>query len=163
MTTQESPRPPLTALVNRNTPGDQLGKFDTTEAAAEYAPLPRGVYEATVETGGLTVSPNKKTGYQLTFRVTAGEHSGRQLRKTYWLTDAAMTYSKRDLAKFGLTTEAKLKAPFDGGRHVVKLDVVLKTDDDGRQWNEVKAVTVVRVQEPEPNPFPPPTSGGDAQ
>lgn len=158
-----TPRKSLSdSLTQDRSPDALLAKFDTTEAAAEYAPLPRGVYTAVADAGEMTCSPSKTFGYKITFRVTEGEFAGRRVRKTYYLTDAAMAYSKRDLAKFGLNTQADLKAPFAGGRHVVQLDVVYRTEDDGRKWNEVKSVTVLNVQEPEADPFAPETAGGAA-
>ena len=110
--------------------------------------------------GELRQAKTGTDGYQLKFRVLDGEHAGRHLWKTCYFTPDAMRYSKRDLAKFGLDTSAKLKAPFEGGRHEVRLTV--RETDDGTQRNEVKAIDFLRLREPEPNPFPLtlPTKGG---
>lgn len=135
---------------------DILDRFDTTAAADDLGPLPRGTYIAVAVSGGLTTATTGTSGYTVEFRVMEGDHTGRRVWKTWYLTQAALPYSKRDLAKLGLDSKAKLTAPFPAERLVCKLVLTVRTRDDGTAANEVKDVSVVRVQEPVADPFAPP-------
>lgn len=134
---------------------DILDRFDTAEAAGDFAPLPKGVYVAVAVRGGLMTAKTGTRGYEIEFRVVEGEHAGRRLWRRWWLTPDALAYTKRDLAKLGVDTKEKLARPLPPDRLVCKLTVVVRKDDDGTERNEVKAVEFVRVQQPEPDPYAP--------
>lgn len=181
--TTPNPNTPETPLVNTapprrslfdaiaNTPqpsrpaaDDPLAQFDTVEAADEPTPLPRDTYEGVATAGKLVQSSRGTDGYRLEFRVTQGEYAGRKLWHTYWLSEKALPFTKRDLKKFGLDSLQKLKSPFPADRYVCRLAVVVKCEDDGRERNEVTSITVLRTQEPPANPFPlPPAAEPEAQ
>ncbi len=170
--TPETPRRSLfDAIANtpaptqsRPTEDDSLAWFDTVEAADERTPLPRGAYEVVATVGKLTESQSGTRGYRLEFRVLTGDHAGRKLWHTCWLTRKAAPFSMRDLSKFGINTELKLKSPFPADRYVCRLAVVVRREDDGRERNEVTSITVLRTQDPPANPFPlPPAAEPEAQ
>ena len=156
------PRKPLSAIL----PGggnaeDILDTFDTTEAAEEFVPLPKGTYVAVAVEGGMTEAKTGTKGYGITFKVMEGQHANRRLWRTWYFTRDALPYTKRDLIKFGLDGKAKFYLPFPAGRFVCKLTVALRTLDDGTTANEIKTVEVVRVQEPQRDPFAPEAGGED--
>src|SRR4051794_18521445 len=86
--------------------------WDSTEAAAELAPLPAGEYLCRCVKGELFTSKEKATpGYKLTLEVTEGEHAGRHVWHDFWLTRAALPMTKRDLEKLGVTHLEQLEQP----------------------------------------------------
>lgn len=60
-----------------------------------------------------------------------GEYAGRRLWMDRYLTPDALPYTKRDLAKLGIDTWAKLERLFPANRLVCRLTVVLRQSDDG--------------------------------
>ncbi len=138
--------------------GDRDGlasAWDTTEAASDFAPLPAGEYVARIVSGELFTSKTNATpGYKLSFRVLEGEHAGRQFWHDVWLTPAALPMAKRDLGKLGVTSIDMLERPLPAGiRCAVKL--VLRRDDDGAEYNRVRAFAVVGIDEPKRDEFAP--------
>lgn len=90
------------------------------------------------------------------------EYIGRRLWWDKYFTTAALPYTKRDLAKLGIDSKAKLLAPFPANRFVCKLTVALRKDDDGTERNEIKNLELLRVQEPAVEPFAPRDEQNDA-
>ncbi|MBM3984009.1 MAG: hypothetical protein FJ304_27815 [Planctomycetes bacterium] len=134
----------------RDATGKQAGgidAFDTTEAAAGYAPLPPGVYSARVLRGEYCSTKAGADAYRLRFEVTEGPHAQKTVIRTWTFTPKAITYTKRDLAPFGLTTTAKLLAPFpEAGRdYLVRLVVALQRGDDGIDRNDIKRIELLRT------------------
>ena len=66
-----------------------------------------------------------------------------------------MSMAKRDLAKLGMEDFADLATPL---RHVFRcrVQLALRTDDDGSQFNRVKRFDVESVRDVEKDPFAPP-------
>lgn len=144
--------------------GGGIGGFDNAQPAPEFTPLPPGVYAARVQRGEYTAT--KRTGadaYRLKFEITDGPHAGRTVARTWTFSEAAMRYTKRDLLPFGLTTSAALLSPFPpaGREYLVRLVVALQRGDDGREFNDVKRIDLVRVDESPAAAFMlPPDEGG---
>lgn len=146
-------------------PPGGIGGFDAATPAPEYAPVPPGVYTARVARGEYTTTKAGAEAYRLRFEITDGDQTGRTVSRTWTFGEKALGYTKRDLAPFGLTTSAKLLAPFpEAGREiVVRLVVALQRGDDGREFNDIKRVEVVRVAESPAAAFrlTEPTEGGN--
>jgi hypothetical protein len=138
------PRKSLVDVLNGNAREALARQFDEAEAAGDMLPLPRGTYRCRVTDGELVTSKSGTPGYTLTFTVDDGDHKGRRLWHTAWLTEAAMPMSKRDLAKFGVTSLALLDRPLPGG-FVCDVKVALRVDDDGVERNRVVSFAVVAV------------------
>ena len=119
-------------------------QFDEAEAAGDMLPLPRGEYRCRVTDGELVTSKGGTPGYSLTFTVDDGEHKGRKLWHTAWITPAAMPMTKRDLAKLGVTSLDMLDGPLPPG-FVCDVKVVVRADDDGVERNRVVSFVVVEV------------------
>ncbi len=124
-----------------------IGDFDAAAPAPEFIPLLPGVYAARVVRGEYTTTKAGADAYRLKFEVTDGPQAGHTVVRTWTFGPRAMPYTKRDLAPFGLTSIARLLAPFpDGGREYhVRLVVALQTGDDGIARNDVKRIDVTRV------------------
>jgi len=140
--------------------------WNTTEAAAERAPIPTGDYVALVVSGGASESRTNQTPcYRLEFRILESEHKGARCWHDCWLTPAALPHTKRDLKTLGITTAEQLEAPLPAGI-VVKLRVVLRKEDDGNERNAVRSFEFLRIDRPEADPFAPvnpdATPAGDA-
>lgn len=152
-----TPRKPLTDILPGASGGNEdiFDRFDATEAADDFGPLPKGVYVALAVGGKLDQARTGTRHYTVEFKVIDGEHAGRRLWMSKYFTPDAMRFTKRDLAKLGIDTKAKLTAPFPANRMVCKLTVTVRKDDSGIERNEIKALELVRVQEPAADPFAP--------
>lgn len=111
-------------------------RFDEVEAATEFAPLPAGTYEVDFVNGQLCSSTSGTTGYNCSFQVSEGEHAGRKIWHTFWLSEAALPYTKRDLAKIGIRTLGQCEDAVPPGIFC-RVKVVIRADDDGTQRNRV--------------------------
>lgn len=136
------PRKSLVDVLNGNAREALARQFDEAEAAGDMLPLPRGTYRCRVTDGELVTSKSGTPGYTLTFTVDDGDHKGRRLWHTAWLTEAAMPMSKRDLAKLGVTSLDMLDRPLPAG-FVCDVKVALRVDDDGVERNRVVSFAVV--------------------
>lgn len=139
-----------------NGSGDELRrKWNDTEAAKDFTPLPGGEYLARIIGGELfTGRTNGTPGYKLAFKVLDGEHAGRQFWHDVWLTQAALPMTKRDLGKLGVADLEQLDRPLPPGiRCSVKL--ALRRDDDGSEYNRVRRFDVLGIDEPERDAFAP--------
>jgi len=126
-----------------------LGAFDAVEPAPEFTPLPSGVYTARVLKGEYTTTRTGTDAYRMRFEVAEGPHAGRTVIRTWTFSPKALPYTKRDLAPFGLTSSAKLLSPFPepGREYFVRLVVALQRGDDGREFNDIKKIDIIRVDE----------------
>lgn len=126
-----------------------LSAFDSVEAAPEFTPLPPGVYKARILRGEYTTTKRGDDAYRLRFEVTEGEHAGRMVIRTWTFSAKALPYTKRDLSVLGLTSAAKLLSPFPepGREYIVQIVVALQCGDDGHEFNDIKRIELVRVDE----------------
>lgn len=131
-------------------------QWNTTEAAADFAPLPAGTYECHVHSVELFNAKTGTPGAKIRFDVCEGAHAGRALFHDCWLTAAALPQTKRDLLKLGIDTLDKLEAAsLPAGRIRCKVRVTLRRDDDGTQRNRVVRFDVIGIDEPQRDPFAP--------
>ena len=134
----------LTDVMNGRDIDDLARQFDEAEAASDLATLPRGKYRCRLVDGEAVQSKSGTTGYQLTFAVVDGDHKGRRVWHTCWLTPAALPMTKRDLGKLGVTSLDMLDRPLPVGI-VCDVKVVLRVDDDGVERNRVVSFDVVEM------------------
>ncbi len=149
------PRRRLTDILRGNleTLRDQ---WSTTEAAADFAPLPAGTYECHVHSVELFNARTGTPGVKIRFDVVEGEYAGRALFHDLWLTPAALPQTKRDCLKLVLDSLDKLEsAAVPSGRIRCKVRVALRRNDDGTEHNRVIRFDVLRIDEPERDPFAP--------
>jgi hypothetical protein len=119
--------------------------WNTTAAAAEFAPLPKGEYIFRILTGELFTSKNNKPGYKLTLEVAEGDFEGRRAWCDLWLTKPALPMTKRDLAKIGVKDLEQLERPLPAGI-LIKGKLALRTDDDGNQNNRLVRFEFVGIE-----------------
>jgi hypothetical protein len=140
------------------TPDDNFDElWNSTEAAPETRPLPKGTYKVLIIKGVVCESRTGTRGFRITFRVEEGEYAGRVFWQTAWLSERAMPYAKRDLLKLGITSPAQLSAPYPppGMRVHAHANVVLRKDDDGSERNEVRNFEVLSHEEEPKDEFAP--------
>lgn len=138
----------LIDILNGESREDLARRFEETEAAPEYTPVPKGVYSAELSSGELTTSAAGTPGFNLGFTIREGECKGQRVWHTLWLTPAAMPMTKRDLAKLGIERLDQLERPVPPGI-ICQLSVAVRTDDDGETRNRVTRYEVVEVR-PDP-------------
>jgi hypothetical protein len=129
-------RKKLTDILGGSGGGDFRDRWDSTESAEDYGPLPRGEYPCRVLSGELFAAKSGTPGYKLALEVTEGEYEGRRVWHDLWLTPAALPMTKRDLAKIGIDRPEILEEPLRPGI-LVKVKLALRTDDDGNETNKV--------------------------
>lgn len=123
-------------------------QWESTKAAEDFAPIPTGIYEMEAVSGKDHTSKNGIPGYKITWRVNAGDHTGRTVWQDLWLSPKALPQTKREFAKLGISPESpELREGI-----IAKVAVVLRTRDDGKQYNEVKRFAVMRIEN---DPFAP--------
>jgi hypothetical protein len=133
----------------------------STTAASDFTPLPTGTYVARIVSGELKTAKKGTPGYKLAFKVLEGEYTGRQVWHDVWLTPAAMSMTKRDLGKLGVTSLEQLEEPLPQGIRC-KVKLALRRGDDGAEYNRVQSFDVLGIDKPEDDDFPPATAkGGD--
>jgi hypothetical protein len=137
-------RKSLVDVLNGGARDELARQFNEAEAAGDMLPLPRGDYRCRITDGELVTSKGGTPGYTLTFTVDDGEHKGRRLWHTAWLTPAALPMTKRDLAKLGVTSLDMLDRPLPAGI-VCDVRVVVRADDDGVERNRVSRFDVMEV------------------
>ncbi|MCD0459211.1 DUF669 domain-containing protein [Roseiconus lacunae] len=136
---------------------DIAAAWDSTDAAGDFDTLPKGEYVADIVKGDAIESRTNATpGYRLTFEVAEGDHVGGRFWHECWFTEAALSRTKRDLGKLGVTDLRQLEQPLPAVfRCRVKLAV--RRDDDGNESNRVRLFDVLEVIRPEPDAFAPTT------
>jgi hypothetical protein len=146
----------LRDVLSDRSGGENFQKlWNSTEAAGELTPVPKGVYECRLVSGELRNSPTKGTpGYKILFEITEGDYSGRKVFHDLWLTPAAMPMAKRDLARLGITTPQQLEQAVPKGIRCT-VAVIVRQDDDGAVYNAVKKFEVTGRDEPVADPFAP--------
>lgn len=136
---------------------DELAKlFDEAPVAAEYAPVPAGTYLVDFVHGELCQSKSGTMGYTCQFEIADGEHRGRRIWHTLWLSESAVAYTKRDLLKLGINKLSQCEQPVPPGIYCT-LKVVVRLDDDGNARNHVTKIEAGGVR---PEPFADPDFGG---
>src|SRR5665213_639466 len=86
-----------------NSDRESLSETWNRTKAADFAPLPPGEYTFRILAGELFAAKTGTPGYKLTLEVTEGEYEGRRAWHDLWITPAAMSRTKGELAKIGVT------------------------------------------------------------
>ena len=130
--------------------------WETTEASEGFPPLPSGTYRCLVAGGDMfNTDKNSTPGYRVVFEVTSNPYVGRKFWHSIWLTDKALAMAKAELAKLGITRPEQLEQPLPPGM-IADVKVVLRTNDDGDQFNRVKSFQVIQSEVPAADFAPPP-------
>jgi hypothetical protein len=126
----------LSDILSGQSMEELVRRFEEVEAATEFTPVPAGTYEVDFVGGQLSSSTSGTTGYNCSFQVAKGEHAGRKIWHTFWLSEAALPYTKRDLLKLGIRTLGQCEDAVPPGIFCT-VKVVVRVDDDGTQRNRV--------------------------
>lgn len=116
-------------------------------------PIPPGEYACDLTDGSAFEAKTGSPGYKITLKVKEGEFAGRLVWHDFYLSEKALPYTMRALAKIGITDLEQLDNGFPTGL-VVKAKIVVNKRDDGSERNEVRSWELVAVAE-DANPTPP--------
>lgn len=125
----------------------KLKEFDRewkdTEPAQEgvFDPLPPGSYEAILIDASLTESSTGTVGLNCQFEVTKGDHEGRYLFHTFWVTGKNLPYVKRDMGVLGYSP-ASAADLVNAKRHLMNKKAVLSVGQEeyeGKTHNKVRS------------------------
>ncbi|QVL34219.1 hypothetical protein KIH39_10020 [Telmatocola sphagniphila] len=136
--------------------------WKNTKPARDFVVIPAGEYLCRVRSGELGVTKEKGTRfYKLGFEIVEGEFARRRVWHDSWLTPDALPYTKRDLEKIGIYTEEQLEEPLPTGI-LVKLRLVVRRDEDGKERNRIKSFEYFGREEADPF-SPEDLTGGDSK
>lgn len=122
---------------------DLVRQYAEVEAAPDPEPVPSGTYKVHVVHGKLFRSPEKGTrGYRLTFEVVEGEHRGRRIWDTTWITGPALSTAKRKLGALGFRGLEQVHDPLPENLFCT-VQVTVRREDDGSLWNRVLTISDV--------------------
>lgn len=129
-------------------PLEGLAAFDSVAPAAEYQPLPPGIYSARVQIGEYTTTKAGAEAYRMKFEITEGDHAGKTVSRMWTFGVKALPHTRRELLRFGLDNSASLLFPFPppGTEYLVQLVVAIQSGDNGNQWNDIKRITDIRAR-----------------
>jgi hypothetical protein len=137
-------------LAGAGKDADALEKaWGETQAATDFAPLPKGDYEAVVTHGELFSARTGTPGYKLTFEVCEGDFKGRKFWHDVYLTPAALPIAKRDLAKIGIAELQQLERPLPA-RFRCQVKLALRKEDDGSERNRVIRFDCIGIEKADP-------------
>ncbi len=128
--------------------------WNSTAAANDFAPLPPGAYVCRLASGELKQTKSGTPEFCLAFKVLEGEHKGRQVWNSLYLTPAALPMAKRDLGKLGVTALEQLEGPLPKGIRC-RVQVALRKDDNGTEHNRVRSFEVIGIDRPDVDAFAP--------
>lgn len=147
--------------ILRGSDRERLEKaWQSTKAAPDFGPLPRGEYVALLVAGEPFTAKTGTAGFKFSFEVIEGEYAGRRFWMDVWLTETAVPQAKRDVAWLGIATLSQLDNPIPQGlRCRVKLGI--RKDDDGTERNRLLKGEVIAIEPPQPDAFAPPDDAGE--
>ena len=146
----------LRKLLTENGKKSIESVWDSTTAASDLKPIPRGVYEARLLKADVGESSTGTARVALKFEILGGEFEDRLAWSNLWLTEAGMQYTKRDLRKLAVHSLDELEKPLPK-HHICSISVVLRKSDNGNEYNAIKSFEVIRFEPEEDDPFAPQT------
>jgi hypothetical protein len=161
MSTPSSDKRPRLRDIVRGNAADFNRAWNETEASAGFDPLPPGVYRCLIADGALFTSKTNATpGFKITFEVIAGPFAGRKAWHDIWLSNKALSIAKAGLAKLGINTPDQLEQPLPPGL-LADVTVVLRNDDNGAAFNQVRSFKIVNADIPADSYSPADPSGSE--
>ncbi len=156
-------RKKLTDILNGNGNGSDWinNNWGDIPPAPDFGPIPPGRYIAHAIDGALFKAGTGTPGYKTSFRILEGEYKGRQTWYDIWLTGAAQKQAVRDFAKLGIHSKEQLEQPLPRGIRC-EIQVALRKNDKGEEYNAVKWFHVLGIDPPEQDPFAPKDGEGGA-
>ena len=105
-----------------------------------FEPLPPGDYEGLVIDAKLTESTSGTVGLNTQFEVTKGEHEGRYVYHTFWVTSKNIPYVKRDIGMLGCTLNSSADI-VNAQKQIMNKKVILHVgheEYEGKMRNKVR-------------------------
>ena len=107
-------------------------------------PIPPGEYVCDLIDGAGFEARTGTPGFKVTLKVKEGDSAGRLVWHDFYLSEKALPYTMRALARIGITDLEQLDAGLPAGL-VVKAKIVVNTRDGGGERNEVRSWELVAV------------------
>jgi len=114
--------------------------FNNTDPAAIIEPIPEGKYIARWIDSGSGKSRNSVPFLMGRFEIISGKYYGRKLKHWWYLSPAALPYTKRALLDLGVTEFEQLEKGNLLGEKVRLRVKIRKNDDSGEEYNVIGAV-----------------------
>ncbi len=97
--------------MRNNDRSDLASAFDKAVPAQRTQLLPEGTYIVKLRAGAFGESSSGKRRWTATYEITKGPHKGRIVYEDFYLTDAAMPFSRSRLGAMGLAKYADIEHP----------------------------------------------------
>lgn len=117
---------------------------NTKPAPDTDKPIPPGEYVCDLTDGTAFEAKTGTPGYKVTLKVKEGAFAGRLVWHDFYLSEKALPYTMRLLAKIAITDPEQLDATLPPGL-VVKAKVVVNKREDGSERNEVRSWELIGV------------------
>jgi hypothetical protein len=128
-------------------------RWNEIDPDTESQPIPPGVYEALIVDGRFFRTRNDKPAFKIALEILAPEQfRGRRVYYDLYLTIAAASITKKELAKLGIQSIDRLRDPLPVGI-VMTVSVSLETTDKGNEFNKVVSFKSSTNGTPPPNPL----------
>lgn len=148
-------RPKLSDILHSDAKRRLEETWGSTQAAKEFAVVPRGEYLLRLADGRLATSRQRGTpSFKAIFEVVDGEHSGQRIWHDFYLTEAAIPGTKRDLAKLGITDLEQLDGPVPQGI-IIRAKVSVRRNDKDEEVNVIRSFQLEGIEEQKPDAFAP--------
>jgi hypothetical protein len=127
-------------LAGNHGGGDWInGNWGDIAPAPEFGPIPSGAYVAHLTENRPDTARTGTPTVKLVYTICEGEYKGRHLWYDVWLTGKNRANAVRDFAKLGIHGKEQIDSPLPTDKRIrCKLDVKLRRNDSGAQYNEVR-------------------------
>ncbi len=124
---------------------DRDWKESKTAEEGSYDPIPPGDYEGIVIDAKLTESQGGNVGLNTQFEVTKGEHEGRYIYHTFWVTSKNIPYVKRDMGMLGYSPNSAADL-VNAKRFIMNRRIILhvgQEEYEGKMRNKVRGFSKI--------------------
>jgi hypothetical protein len=142
---------------------DFFANWESVKPATADGPIPLGKYVARWTDGVFFNAGSGTPGYKSTFEIVEGPFAGRRVWHDIWLTEAARSIAKRDFDTLQVPDPKMLQSTGIPRGLIFQLSVVVRSTDDGTEFNVVRSFRFMRREEAKVDPFAPsnfPQPGG---
>jgi hypothetical protein len=121
-------------------PTVQTGAFGSARwrRSTLYPPVPPGIYEALSIHGQFRTARSGLKGLSVKFAIAKGEYRDRWVWKTFWFSEAAMNYCRKEIELLQLTLPDSTEFP----RQMVRLHISAR-EHNGDLHNEIDHIELI--------------------
>lgn len=154
---QQNSNRSLSDILGNQAAEELAAEFDRVEATPDYSVVvPPGEYLTRVLDSKLEeVGPNRTLTYKIRLQIIDGPCAGRMLFSDIWITSRSLPRAKRALGKLGINNlRDQIQQSLRGKGIRVKVKVVVRKNDKGKEYNEVDLLEAAEPESRSPYAVP---------